>query len=134
MAQTDRKQLAQRRAAASVSTPPNDAIRSADRDEDADVDAQRPNSRWRNFTILFMMLALVLGSGLMVVQQSFQYRQEYRTYNQLLQQKEQLNAEWGRLLIEQQTFGATAQIGAQAVLQLRMYSPPIAKTVIVNNQ
>ena len=42
------------------------------------------------------------------------------------------NAEWGRLLIEQQTFGATAQIGTRAVTQLRMYSPPAAQTVVIS--
>lgn len=38
----------------------------------------------------------------------------------------------GRLLIEQQTFGATAQIGTRAVTQLRMYSPPATQTVVIS--
>ncbi len=46
--------------------------------------------------------------------------------------RDDLNAEWGRLLIEQQTFGATAQIGTRAVTQLRMYSPPVAQTVVIS--
>ena len=35
------------------------------------------------------------------------------------------------LLIEQQTFGATAQIGSRAVTQLRMFSPPASQTVVI---
>ena len=30
-----------------------------------------------------------------------------------MRERDDLNAEWGRLLIEQQTFGATAQIGTR---------------------
>lgn len=80
--------------------------------------------------ILVLMLGIV-GSAFMVVDQVFKYRHDYRTYNQLLREKEDLNAEWGRLLIEQQTFGATAQIGTRAVTQLRMYSPPASQTVVI---
>lgn len=76
-------------------------------------------------------MALLLGSAAMVVNQSFYYRQDYRTYTRLLHDKDDLDAEWGRLLIEQQTFGATSQIGTRAVMQLRMYSPPAAQTVVV---
>ncbi len=49
-----------------------------------------------------------------------------------MRERDDLNAEWGRLLIEQQTFGATAQIGTRAVTQLRMYSPPAAQTVVIS--
>jgi cell division protein FtsL len=48
-----------------------------------------------------------------------------------MRERDDLNAEWGRLLIEQQTFGATAQI-ERAVTQLRMYSPPAAQTVMIS--
>ena len=54
------------------------------------------------------------------------------TRSHALREREDINAEWGRLLIEQQTFGATAQIGTRAVTQLRMYSPPTAQTVVIS--
>ena len=77
-----------------------------------------------------ILLVLVFVSAIMVVFQVFEYRHDYRELSAFNREKDDLNAEWGRLLIEQQTFGATAQIGTRAVTQLRMYSPPVAQTVV----
>lgn len=79
-----------------------------------------------------LLLFLVLGSAVMVVFQVFAYRQDYRELSTYFKERDTLNAEWGRLLIEQQTFGATAQIGTRAVTQLRMYSPPATQTVVIS--
>lgn len=82
--------------------------------------------------IILLVLLAIMGSAFMVVGQVFKYRHDYRTFNQLAKERDDLNAEWGRLLIEQQTFGATAQIGTRAVTQLRMYSPPAQQTVVAS--
>lgn len=74
---------------------------------------------------------LIVGSALSVVYEVFLYRHEFRELQKVRQEREALDAEWGRLLIEQQTFGATAQIGGRAVMSLRMYAPPPSQTVVV---
>ena len=79
-----------------------------------------------------VLLALVFLSAIMVVFQVFEYRHDYRELSAFNRERDDLNAEWGRLLIEQQTFGATAQIGTRAVTQLRMHSPPAAQTVVIS--
>ncbi|GAA5186645.1 cell division protein FtsL [Acinetobacter kookii] len=79
-----------------------------------------------------VLLLLVFLSAIMVVFQVFEYRHDYRELSSFMRERDDLNAEWGRLLIEQQTFGATAQIGTRAVTQLRMYSPPTAQTVVIS--
>ena len=79
-----------------------------------------------------VLVALVFASAMLVVFQVFEYRHDYRKLSSYMREKDDLNAEWGRLLIEQQTFGATAQIGSRAVTQLRMFSPPAAKTVVIS--
>ena len=79
-----------------------------------------------------ILLVLVFVSAIMVVFQVFEYRHDYRELSAFNREKDDLNAEWGRLLIEQQTFSATAQIGTRAVTQLRMYSPPVAQTVVIS--
>ena len=79
-----------------------------------------------------VLLILVFVSAIMVVFQVFEYRHDYRELSSFTREKDDLNAEWGRLLIEQQTFGATAQIGTRAVTQLRMYSPPAGQTVVIS--
>lgn len=89
---------------------------------------------FKNGLVILILLFFVMGSAFMVVNQVFQYRHDYRDYNKLLREKDDLNAEWGRLLIEQQTFGATAQIGTRAVTQLRMYSPPASQTVVISTK
>ena len=87
----------------------------------------------RNKIIVYVILIfLVFSSAILVVFQVFEYRQDYRKLSTYLRERDDLNAEWGRLLIEQQTFGATAQIGTRAVTQLRMYSPPVAQTVVIS--
>ena len=82
----------------------------------------------KKVVIYTVMVALVFISAMMVVLQVFEYRHDYRELSSYMRERDDLNAEWGRLLIEQQTFGATAQIGTRAVTQLRMFSPPAAET------
>jgi cell division protein FtsL len=84
-------------------------------------------------SMVYILLTVgVLISAFMVVYQVYLYRHDFREFNTHMREREDINAEWGRLLIEQQTFGATAQIGTRAVTQLRMYSPPTAQTVVIS--
>ena len=86
----------------------------------------------KKFIVYGIVIFLVLTSAFMVVMQVFAYRHDFRDLNSYMREREDINAEWGRLLIEQQTFGATAQIGTRAVTQLRMYSPPATQTVVIS--
>ena len=82
--------------------------------------------------IYLVLILMVFISAVFVVFQVFEYRQDTRKLSTYLRERDDLNADWGRLLIEQQTFGATAQIGTRAVTQLRMYSPPATQTVVIS--
>ncbi|MNR81751.1 cell division protein FtsL [compost metagenome] len=88
--------------------------------------------KFKKLIAYVILLVLVFISAMMVVFQVFGYRHDYREMSSFMRERDDLNAEWGRLLIEQQTFGATAQIGTRAVTQLRMYSPPAAQTVVIS--
>ena len=88
--------------------------------------------KFKKLIAFVILLVLVFISAMMVVFQVFEYRHDYREMSSFMRERDDLNAEWGRLLIEQQTFGATAQIGTRAVTQLRMYSPPAAQTVVIS--
>lgn len=96
--------------------------------EKTEID-QKPIKKVVTYAVL---IALVFISAMMVVFEVFEYRHDYRQMSGYLREQDDLNAEWGRLLIEQQTFGATAQIGTRAVTQLRMYSPPASDTVVIS--
>ncbi|MDH1068549.1 cell division protein FtsL [Acinetobacter johnsonii] len=88
--------------------------------------------KFKKLIAYVILLVLVFISAMMVVFQVFEYRHDYREMSSFMRERDDLNAEWGRLLIEQQTFGATAQIGTRAVTQLRMYSPAAAQTVVIS--
>ena len=88
--------------------------------------------KFKKLIAYVILLVLVFISAMMVVFQVFEYRHDYREMSTFMRERDDLNAEWGRLLIEQQTFGATAQIGTRAVTQLRMYSPPAAQTLVIS--
>ncbi len=94
------------------------------------IDQVRPRL-FKAWMVYPLLLLAVFVSAMLVVFQVFQYRHDYKQMNSLQREKDELNADWGRLLIEQQTFGATAQIGSRAVTKLRMYSPPLNQTVVI---
>lgn len=82
------------------------------------------------FLPVFLAFFLV-GTAMAVAHQVFLYREEFKQLQEVRQQREKLDVEWGQLLIEQQTFGSTSQIGSRAVVSLRMYSPPPSQTVVL---
>jgi cell division protein FtsL len=94
---------------------------------------QNPLHTIKKWLFPLTLVALIVGSALAVVYEVFLYRHEFKALQVVRQEREELDVEWGRLLIEQQTFGATAQIGSRAVMSLRMYSPPAAQTVVLTN-
>ena len=84
------------------------------------VEKKTDKKPMKKFISYIILLLLVFVSAIMVVFQVFEYRHDYRELSSFMRERDDLNAEWGRLLIEQQTFGATAHIGTRAVTQLRM--------------
>jgi cell division protein FtsL len=89
--------------------------------------AKRP-PLW-SLLLTIALIAGLLASALGVAYQVFLYREGFQRLQQAYKARERLDVEWGKLLIEQQTFGATTQIGGRAVMTLRMYSPPPNQTV-----
>lgn len=77
--------------------------------------------------LVSVLVAGVIGSALSVAFQVNSTRQEFKVLQKAKQIRDQLDVEWGRLLIEQQTFGATSQIGSRAVIYLHMFSPPASQ-------
>ena len=96
------------------------------------IEEKSANIAIKKIVVYAILLLIVMGSAFMVVLQVFEYRHDFRELNTYMREREDINAEWGRLLIEQQTFGATAQISTRAVTQLRMYSPPAGQTVVIS--
>lgn len=79
------------------------------------------------YSLLFVVLLL---QGLWTVHQTFVYRQEYQKLNLLHQEQKRLNIEWGKMLIEKQTFGSSGQIATRAT-ELGMFSPHYQQRIII---
>ncbi len=80
---------------------------------------------------LCIMLALVLSSGLSVVLTTHENRFAFNELQELREQANKMDLEWGQLLIEQSTFGVEGKIEQKAVEQLRMHVPELSKIIMV---
>lgn len=81
--------------------------------------------------ILLGLLGLVLGTGLSVVQTTHDNRFSFNELQELRASANQLDVEWGQLLLEQSTFGVEGRIESKAITQLQMKVPEIASIVMV---
>ncbi len=90
--------------------------------------------RNRSSFVLFAALAIVLATGLFVVGATHQNRSAFNELQVLREQANNLEIEWGQLLIEQSTFGVEGRIQQKAFEQLQMEVPDIAKIVMVNHE
>lgn len=88
---------------------------------------------WGSWLIIMLLIGGILASALGVSYQVFLYREAFQSLQQARKERERLDVEWRKLLIEQQTFGATTHIGGRAVMALRMYSPPPERTVVLTS-
>jgi cell division protein FtsL len=82
---------------------------------------------------LATLFGLVLSFGLSVVYTTHENRFAFNELQELKDQANQLQTEWGQLLIEQSTFGVEGRIEQKAVEQLQMQVPELSKIVMVNH-
>ena len=73
--------------------------------------------------ILFVLVVLILATGLGISIQTHERHQHYRTLQKLKGELGELKVEHQRLLIEQETFSATPQVARRAVSELGIYFP-----------
>lgn len=85
-----------------------------------------------NLWLRWLLTLLILLTGIAVVFQVHGYRKSFTESQRLRVERKKLDTEWHKLLIEQQTFGATTQIGGRAVVSMGMYSPKHSDIITVN--
>ena len=81
--------------------------------------------------ILVLLAAAIVWSGIKTAEGVQQYHQDYKTLQDMKKQEREVQVEHQRLLIEQQTFGATPQIASRAVAELGMFSPTLKDKLII---
>jgi cell division protein FtsL len=82
---------------------------------------------------LIVLLACVVSAGLSVVLTTHQNRFAFNELQELKDQANQFETEWGQLLLEQSTFGVDGRIEQQAIEQLQMQLPELSEIVMVSH-
>lgn len=86
---------------------------------------------YKPFFKIFMLTGLVLLSSLFVVVNSYEYRQRFHQYQKLVQHRDDLQVEWGQLLLEQGAWAANNRVEQLAIKKLNMEVPAINQIEIV---
>lgn len=79
-------------------------------------------------------MGLVLASGLSIVHTTHENRFVFNELQEMKEQANQLEVEWGQLLIEQSTFGIEGRIEQKAIEQLQMQVPELSNIVMVRHE
>ena len=82
--------------------------------------------------LLYALLVSLLISGLMVVKTTHENRFAFNELQVLREEANQLDVEWGQLLLEQSTFGLGGRIEQKATRELQLQVPRISDIVMVN--
>ena len=106
-----------------AATPPNTDV--------GDLFGRKFNVSSIYVAILILLAAGIVWSGIKTAEGVQQYRQDYKTLQDMKKQERKLQVEHQRLLIEQQTFSATPQIASRAVAELGMFSPTLKDKLII---
>ena len=82
--------------------------------------------------LLYALLVSLLVSGLMIVKTTHDNRFAFNELQVLREEANQLDVEWGQLLLEQSAFGLGGRIEQKATRELQMQVPRISDIVMVN--
>jgi cell division protein FtsL len=80
---------------------------------------------------LLLVLCLLMISGVGVVHSTFETRSTLNQLQQLRNERNELQVQWGQLLIEQSTFGLEGRIGRKAEEELGMRVPDWSRVTMV---
>jgi cell division protein FtsL len=82
---------------------------------------------------VFFLLVAVIVSSMAVIYTKHISRSEFIALQKLEKQRDQLNEEWGKLLLEQSTWANPGRVEQQARLRLNMLVPTADMTVVIDN-
>ena len=81
--------------------------------------------------VVVLLAVAVFLSALAVIDARHQNRVLFEQSQQLSEQRDQLNIDWGRLLLEQSTWSTHAYIEQSATQKLDMHMPDKAEVLVV---
>ena len=112
-------------------------IRFAERQESPEREAPESISVWLGFAsgrsvLMYILLTSLLASGVMIVKTTHENRLALNELQLLREEANQLDVEWGQLLLEQSTFGLDGRIEDKASRELQMQVPQISDIIVVS--
>lgn len=81
--------------------------------------------------VVALLAVAVFLSAIALIDARHQNRVEFEALEQAYQQRDQLNIDWGRLLLEQSTWSTHAYIEQSATQKLGMSTPTASQTLVV---
>ncbi|MEY3668092.1 MAG: hypothetical protein RL572_1632 [Pseudomonadota bacterium] len=81
--------------------------------------------------LICLLLLTMLASGVAVIYTTFKSRSMLNELQLLRNQRNELQVQWGQLLIEQSTFNLDSRIERKAIDELQMTVPEISDVVMV---
>lgn len=81
------------------------------------------NDIGRPILVVLVLLVALLMSSVSIIYQAYEYRQLFNTQQQLVAHWDELQVEWGQLLLEQSALGANSKVEKKAKEQLSMQVP-----------
>ena len=81
--------------------------------------------------LISFMILVILASAIAVIYASHISRENFIELRRLEWQRDQLNEEWGRLLLEQSTWSGAARVKHQARIHLKMIVPIETMIVVI---
>lgn len=85
----------------------------------------------RSWMFVVVALVLVIGSCVAVIYSSFETRRLVATHQRLQLENNQMQVEWGQLLLEQSTWGSYNRVEQLAGKKLNMRVPSPSEIVMV---
>ncbi len=85
---------------------------------------------WRRGSLVILAV-LVIFSALTVVFSAYKHRQFFNEYQQLADQRDELQVQWGQLLLEQSALAAHSRIEKVVTQRLGMFVPEPSEIVVV---
>lgn len=85
----------------------------------------------RSWLFVVVALILVIGSSVAVVYSSYETRRLVASHQRLQQENNEMQVEWGQLLLEQSTWGSYNRVERLAGVKLKMRVPAPNEIVMV---
>lgn len=88
----------------------------------------------RTSFLLLLLISLVTGSALAVVYTTYESRHKLNELQGLERERNQLQVEWTRLLLEQSSLVAQGKVEETAVSRLDMAVPDLEQVVVLTSE